>query len=476
MFCHKCGNQLVEGAEFCNKCGQSVNAITPDMVLPASVLKRLAHHFIDGFVAMIVSLFLSLLVIFCLGENSILTFFMSFFGYFAYYLLCESLWQKTLGKVITKTKVVDREGKKPSFLKILGRTLARHIPLEQLSFLFSSYPVGWHDSLSKTLVVPKDASPEKVSQMNLAEIKKLKSTNGGVATFIIVIITVLVVIAIIGILSSVVLVSLSSAREKGIDAAVKSYMASLVVEGLVYQEENSTYAGFCESPKSIALLKSSSETVSVSKSTNSFTCFDNASAWAASVALKSEGYWCADSSDNGAHQIASSLNGQTECPAGNTINRESAETWSTYTSEKDGFSVIFPRSPTTDFEDGIPTGEEGRVYGSHSYKSIANTDNLFIVLKFIYSPKLESDDSDDLLKGVLNNLLSSSKSSKLVYSNLMDISGNRTLEYRVENKDEVALGRIIMNNGDIYLVMLSSSPRDYNESVYTRFIDSFKII
>ncbi|MFA5773736.1 MAG: type II secretion system protein [Candidatus Paceibacterota bacterium] len=58
-------------------------------------------------------------------------------------------------------------------------------------------------------------------------------------------IELLVVIAIIGILSSVVLASLSSARNKGKDAAVKSQLASMRAQAEIYYSIGETYVGIC---------------------------------------------------------------------------------------------------------------------------------------------------------------------------------------------------------------------------------------
>ena len=70
----------------------------------------------------------------------------------SYYLLFEGVWGKTPAKFLTKTKVITKEGHKPSLGNIFVRTLCRFIPFDAFSFL-SSNPVGWHDSLPKTLVV-----------------------------------------------------------------------------------------------------------------------------------------------------------------------------------------------------------------------------------------------------------------------------------------------------------------------------------
>lgn len=86
----------------------------------------------------------------------------------AYYLSLEMLSCRTLGKLLTGTKVVDIEtGGKPGFGRMLGRTLSRFIPFEPLSFL-GHKPGGWHDRFSGTMVVdlrkPIEESPNRPPQ------------------------------------------------------------------------------------------------------------------------------------------------------------------------------------------------------------------------------------------------------------------------------------------------------------------------
>ena len=69
--------------------------------------------------------------------------------YYFYYFIFELTTGQTIGKMITKTKVVDvKSGNNPDFLKILIRTASRLIPIDFISYLFSSK--GIHDILSKT--------------------------------------------------------------------------------------------------------------------------------------------------------------------------------------------------------------------------------------------------------------------------------------------------------------------------------------
>jgi uncharacterized RDD family membrane protein YckC len=87
--------------------------------------------------------------------------------YFMYYWICEMLWGRTFGKLVTGTKVVSVDGMELSVSQSLVRTAARFIIFEPFTFLGRSSS-GWHDKWSNTIVVKKDF--EK-SQDNLLDEK-----------------------------------------------------------------------------------------------------------------------------------------------------------------------------------------------------------------------------------------------------------------------------------------------------------------
>lgn len=100
-------------------------------------------------------------------------------------------------------------------------------------------------------------------------------------------IELLVVIAIIGILASVVLASLNSARDKGEDAAIKSNLNNLRAQAeLSYDERSRSYGYVCDDA---ATLVSAIESYGGN-------CENTESGWAASAPLNSAGsaYWCVD--------------------------------------------------------------------------------------------------------------------------------------------------------------------------------------
>lgn len=144
-------------------------------------------------------------------------------------------------------------------------------------------------------------------------------------------IELLVVVAIIGILASVVLASLNSARAKGTDAAIKSAVSNARAQAELYYDSGQSYAGVCTLTGGVLPLitnaaqkllstnapTSAAFTYSATGATDSAVCHDAAGAWAAIVSLKNptttSAGWCVDST--GAAKEATALGaGVTVCP------------------------------------------------------------------------------------------------------------------------------------------------------------------
>ena len=124
-------------------------------------------------------------------------------------------------------------------------------------------------------------------------------------------IELLVVIAIIGILSSVVLASLNTARTRGADAAVKSNATNARAEAELFYGVNNDYDGVCviggtgltanAIGDNIKAAASAAGIASVSNdavgSLTTAVCNDTAAGWAAQVGLKTPtDAFCVDSS------------------------------------------------------------------------------------------------------------------------------------------------------------------------------------
>ncbi|OGI90290.1 hypothetical protein A2911_01715 [Candidatus Nomurabacteria bacterium RIFCSPLOWO2_01_FULL_40_15] len=139
-------------------------------------------------------------------------------------------------------------------------------------------------------------------------------------------IELLVVVAIIGILASVVLASLNSARTKGADAAVKANLSGTRASAELYFDGQNSYDTICASATAggiyagvLAALRATTATGAIgadqaAQTTGNGACHDLAGSWVAQTPLKSinvvggasgEDFWCVDST--GASKVEDAL-------------------------------------------------------------------------------------------------------------------------------------------------------------------------
>lgn len=72
--------------------------------------------------------------------------------YFSYYFLFEYFKGQTIGKIITKSQVISTTTNNDNYLiRIFFRTLMRLIPIDIISYIFTSR--GLHDRISMTSVI-----------------------------------------------------------------------------------------------------------------------------------------------------------------------------------------------------------------------------------------------------------------------------------------------------------------------------------
>ncbi len=118
-------------------------------------------------------------------------------------------------------------------------------------------------------------------------------------------IELLVVVAIIGILASVVLSSLNTARAKGADAAIKANLANIRAQAEILYDTNGNYTGLCTNTvvanqtaaAASALGGTVVNTLATAGTATTVVCHENTTVWAVSSGTKvtPANAWCVDS-------------------------------------------------------------------------------------------------------------------------------------------------------------------------------------
>jgi len=202
MYCIHCGNKLTGNAKFCHSCGLEVvdekpagdNAVSQEIepkeetdkpnlpneheddalvsekidikrktveqnFRPAVVYKRIANFFLDLMFYYAFALIVGVVIGVMGFADQLTPVYDKLLGailYYFYYLISESSMDKSPAKFITSTKVIKRDGSKPTFKDYAVRSLVRVFLIEALSFVTTKNagnPIGWHDSTAGTLVV-----------------------------------------------------------------------------------------------------------------------------------------------------------------------------------------------------------------------------------------------------------------------------------------------------------------------------------
>lgn len=448
---------MADGAKFCTHCG-TPNGTT--LFLPASWGKRLGNHFLDrifmillGGAALIGSEYVPT------REAEISMIVVGILIYLLYHPLLEYFCGQTIGKMITGTKVVRHDGNKVRFWQTVGRTLARYIPLEPLSFIFRKFPTGWHDLLSGTYVVDKKMTSEEVLLIDPKVINAQKSS-----TAIIIVIVIILMFAIIGILSSVVLASLGTARAKGKIAALQADMSNLRVKAETYAVgNNESYADFCKVPEVGALQKHIPEGLT-------YTCNDSEKAWAISVPVPSlKAHGCVDSTVNPSKLIETSIGEATSCPA---------TEWKVMEAKNKAFTIEVPGEMEVKSDSSLDAGaEEGDITFQQDYYKIYADDGFYAIIQQTYSRPFTTEERSAFAENYLADFAEQIKTKIEDYK--LGVEGGKIVaEFvaPVPASGEIIKGKIFVGKDSSYLVLVGAEKTEFPAESYFKFVDSLKII
>lgn len=159
--CRACGANIripVSG-ENQSETAEPIRRITSDTIsgpgnrqaVPASMVQRFATHLVDQFVTAMVFVVL-LIAGGSDGQTPDFNFYIAVVAIPIYYTLLEGSNGKTMGKLVSGTRVVHEDGSPIGYSTAFFRTLCRMIPFEVFSIFFHNGRC-WHDLITRTFVI-----------------------------------------------------------------------------------------------------------------------------------------------------------------------------------------------------------------------------------------------------------------------------------------------------------------------------------
>ncbi|MBA3898729.1 MAG: RDD family protein [Bacteroidetes bacterium] len=121
-------------------------------LIEASKKKRLINFIID-IITIVILVAITVQIEFMVDNKMPIKILRVLIIYGGCYIPMEYFFGKTVGKFVTRSRVVNRDGSKITFRTAVIRYLCRWIPFESVSLALGYDAKAWHDMLSKTYVI-----------------------------------------------------------------------------------------------------------------------------------------------------------------------------------------------------------------------------------------------------------------------------------------------------------------------------------
>jgi hypothetical protein len=149
------------------------------------------------------------------------------------------------------------------------------------------------------------------------------------------------------------------------------------------------------------------------------------------------------------------------------------ESWQLFSSEKGGFSVMFPNIPHQATENVLnPKSQEYKKY--NMYVSEMPNGTIFMVTRITYPKELDEKDRQEILTIILDDMLSQNPDNKLKASKFVDFRNLKALDFIIENEAVVILGKSFLDTKTLTILSRISKKENPSQEEFDYFVNSFE--
>lgn len=151
------------------------------------------------------------------------------------------------------------------------------------------------------------------------------------------------------------------------------------------------------------------------------------------------------------------------------------ENWKEFTSQTGNFKVLFPILPQHATDKILdPKTREPRKYDMYVAANEAGT--VFMISAITFPNGIDEKDEEDLLSGVVNDMLARNKDNQLKMMQKGNFRSFRSTDFSIENGDITLGGKAFIKGNTLYVLSVIAKHGSFDGRDFDFFVNSFDLI
>lgn len=148
--------------------------------------------------------------------------------------------------------------------------------------------------------------------------------------------------------------------------------------------------------------------------------------------------------------------------------------WQEFHSTVGHCTMQFPKYPDH-LSEKLRLPEEGFDLKYDAYISAIDQKTIFLLLIAQYPEFVDQSYARMSLEGFLNGILTHNPNNQLIFADLSLVNGHEALDFFIRTGSVYFKGRALMVKNSLYLMAMECEVQNYDETHYTKFVESFKL-